>query len=133
MMLKQTVAEVLRSRWLDLNDEACWCEVNEPHIYCCVRPEAILRHPIDKGALFHCNDLTYEVCMVEHVNPTEGEDWMLIYAHPREDDVPSMTKEEWDELYGGPDLASGSGLDTRGDRGNCHHLRVHRQVATREQ
>ncbi len=131
-MLEAIVAEVLQPRWLDLSDNASWCEVDEKHTYCCVRPEAILHHPIGSGALFHLNNRTYEVCMVDHVCPAEGENWMLIYAHPREDDVAAMTKEEWHELYGDTDLASGSGLDKGSDRDDRHCLRNGREMETGE-
>lgn len=101
-MLEATIAEILQPLWLNMSDAACWCEVDEQHVYCCVRPEAILHHPIGKGALFHLNGRTYEVCLVDRVCPAENENWLLIYAHLREDDVAAMPEEEWHELYGDP-------------------------------
>ncbi len=94
-----TIAEILKDLWLDLPDRASWCEIDEKHTYCCVRPEAILRTDV-MGMLFRINDLTYEVCMVDHACPVEGENWLLVYAHPREDNVEGMTEDEWNELYG---------------------------------
>jgi len=103
-MKAATIAEILKDRWTDLLDGADWCEVDEMHVYCCVRPEAILHTPL-RGMLFRLNDQTYEVCMVDSVSPFENENWLLVYAHPREDTVEEMTEEEWNELYGNPELA----------------------------
>jgi hypothetical protein len=124
-MNSETIAEILKDRWLDMSDGASWCEVDETHAYCCIRPEAIL-HTDVIGMLFRINDRTYEVCLFDRVCPAEGEDWLLVYAHPREDKVEDMTEEEWHELYG-------DSLDQGGDRGASHDLRVPSQVAARKQ
>lgn len=132
-MKAETVAEILKDRWVDLRgDESSWCEVDKAHAYCCIRPEAI-HHTDVFGMLFRINDLTHEVCMVHNVDAAENENWLLIYAHPLDDDVKDMTEEEWHELYGDPDSASGNRLGQGVDRGTCHDLRIPGQVATREQ
>lgn len=123
-MKAATIAEILKGRWLDYTDQASWCEIDEIHAYCCIRPEAIL-HTNVRGMLFHLNGRTYEVCMEDYVSVNVGENWELIYAHPRKDDVENMTEEEWNELYG-------DGLDQGVDRGACHDLRIPGQVAARE-
>ena len=127
-MNSATVAEILKNLWLNFPDRASWCEIDEAHIYCCVRPEAIL-HTTVKGMLFRVNERTYEACMVDYVSVNVGEDWLLVYAHPRKDDVEDMTEEEWHELYGD---ASGDRLDPGVDRGTCCNLRIPVQVAARE-
>lgn len=123
-MKAETIAEILKDRWLDFPDQASWCEVDEAHAYCCIRPEAIL-HTRVIGMLFPLNNRTYEVCMFDRVCPAEGEDWLLVYAHPRDDKIEGMTEEEWHELYG-------DSLGPGGDRGASHDLRIPGQVATRE-
>ncbi len=123
-MKATTIAEILKGRWLDYSDPQSWCEIDEAHVYCCIRPEAILRTPV-KGMLFRLNDRTYEICGYDYVNCIEHEDWELIYAHPLKDDVNDVTEEEWHELYG-------DGLDPGVDRGTGHDLRIPSQVATRE-
>ncbi len=98
-MNSTTVAEILKDRWLDYPDRCEWCEVDEKHVYCCIRPEAIM-HTAVKGMLFRVNERTYEACMADFLSVNVGEDWELIYAHPLENDVEDMTEEEWHELYG---------------------------------
>ena len=98
-MKAETIAEILKERnWVDLTDGACWCEIDEPHIYCCVRPEAILHTDVN-GMLFRINGRTHEVCMVDNVNAVENENWLLIYVHPLEPDIDPMAEEDWDDLY----------------------------------
>jgi hypothetical protein len=123
-MKASTIADILKDRWLDFDDRASWCEVDETHAYCCIRPEAIL-HTDVMGMLFLIENRTYEVCMFDRVCPSEGEDWLLVYAHPREDKVDDMAEEEWHELYG-------DRLDPGDDRGASHDLRVPGKVAARE-
>ncbi len=131
-MKEETIAEILKDRWIDYHDQTSWCEVDEEHAYCCIRPEAILHTPVT-GMLFPLNGRIYEICMFDLVCPTEGENWLLIYAHPKNEDVEDMTEEEWHDLYGDPESASGNRLDPGVDRGTCHDLRIPGQVATREQ
>ncbi len=100
-MKAEAISEILNGRnWVNLHgDESSWCEIDEPHIYCCVRPEAILRTDV-MGMLLQINGRTHEVCMVDSVCPAEGEDWLLVYVHPLEPAVEPMPEEEWNDLYG---------------------------------
>jgi hypothetical protein len=123
-MKAATIADIVKDRWSDLPDGASWCEVDEMHSYFCIRPEAI-HHTDVNGMLFHLNERTYEVCMVDRVEPAENENWLLVYAHPLEDNVQDMTEEEWHELYG-------DSVGQGGDRGSGHDLRVPSQVAARK-
>jgi hypothetical protein len=123
-MKAATIADIAKDRWVDLPDRASWCEVDEAHAYFCIRPEAI-HHTNVNGMLFRLNERTYEVCMVDRVEPSENENWLLIYAHPLQDNVEDMTEEEWHELYGDT-------LDPGGDRGDGHDLRIPGKVAARE-
>lgn len=98
-MNSETIAEILNDHnWTDLTDRASWCEIDEPHIYCCVRPEAIL-HTDVTGMLLRIKGSTHEVCMVDSVCPAEGENWLLVYVHPLDPDVDAMSEEDWDDLY----------------------------------
>lgn len=115
-MKASIIADIVKDRWVDLSDGASWCEVDEKHCYCTVRPEAI-HHTDVNGMLFRINDRTYEVCRFDRVCPAENENWLLIYAHPLEAKVEDMTEEEWHELYGDT-------LDQRVDRCASHDLRV---------
>jgi hypothetical protein len=126
-MNAETIADIVKGRWVDLRDGASWCEIDEPHIYCCVRAEAIL-HTNATGMLFRVNGHTYEVCMVDRVACVEDEDWFLIYTHPTDPDIDAMTEEEWHDLYGDTKLATGSGSDSGDDRSSCHDLRIPGQV-----
>ncbi len=129
-MNSETIADIVKGSWIDLRDRASWCEIDEPHIYCCVRPEAIL-HTDVTGMLFRINGHTYEVCMVDSVSAVEGENWLLIYTHPLDPDVDTMTEEEWHDLYGDTELDTRSGLDSGDDRSACCNLRISGQVETR--
>lgn len=99
-MKAETISEILNGRnWVHLGGgESNWCDVDEPHIYCCVRPEAILHSEVS-GMLLRIEGVTHEVCRVENVCPAEGENWLLIYTHPLNLDVDAMSEEEWDDLY----------------------------------
>jgi hypothetical protein len=123
-MKAETIAEILKDRWVNHPERVTWCEIDEAHVYCCIRPEAI-HHTAISGMLFHINNRTYEVCMVDRVEPDEYENWLLIYAHPLQEDVEDMTEEEWHELYG-------DRLDKGVDRGDGHDLRIPSQVESRE-
>ena len=109
-MLEATIADSLRDRWLrmELSDTERRCPVKVEHIYCVARPEAIRHHPVNPGALFEYESAIYSVCSVDRMMMDDGP-WLMIYAHSKEEDrVVSITEEEWHELYGCPDLASGS-------------------------
>ncbi len=123
-MKASTIADIVKDRWVDLPDGASWCEIDELHSYFCIRPETI-HHEDITGMLFHLNDRTYEVCMVDRLEAAENESWLLVYAHPLQDNVEDMTEEEWYELYG-------DRLDPGDDRGDGHDLRIPGQVETRE-
>ena len=123
-MKASVIADIVKDRWVDLPDGASWCEIDELHCYCSVRPEAI-HHTDVNGMLFRINDRTYEVCRFDRVCPAENENWLLVYAHPLETKVEDMTEEEWHELYG-------DRLDQGGDRGDGHDLRIPGQVAARK-
>lgn len=98
-MLEATVAEVLQERpWVNLDDTPSWC--SEQHIYCCVRPEAVLNHPIAAGARIILRGHVYVVCKVDTADVAPGELWWLIYVHPVWEEEVGMGEEEWHELYG---------------------------------
>ena len=97
-MLEANVAEVLRTLWLKLSDLTTWCECAE-HIYCAVRPEAIMRHPVCEGTLFDLDESTFKICKVERVSPTVSENWLMIYAHLIKHNVNAMKEEDWYDLY----------------------------------
>ncbi len=97
-MLETNVAKVLQRLWLDLRDLTTWCEWAE-HIYCVVRPEAIMHHPVNEGTLFELDENTFKICKVEMVSPSVGENWLMIYAHHIKHNVDAMKEEDWYDLY----------------------------------
>lgn len=99
-MDSETIADILNGRnWVDLHgDESSWCEVDELHTYCCVRPESIL-HTDLHGMMLSIKGHTHEVCMVHPLCVGDGENWLLVYTHPVEPDIDPMTEEDWDDLY----------------------------------
>jgi len=64
-----------------------------------------VRCDVDLGDIVTHKGISYEICHVWHARKVGDGNSILIFAHPK---AQSLTEEEWNELYGPMDLASGS-------------------------
>jgi hypothetical protein len=83
--------------------EGAVCGEDAYHIYRCVRTEQFDENVMGVGCTVPIDDSFYYVCGTARANPSEEEDWMLIYAHL----IPqTMDESDWHGLYGDPELVS---------------------------